>query len=210
MADNRQGDEAPMPAARFEQGDDFQALALLQDEAEDAAFVIAGRYEVLSTLGQGGMGAVYKARDTRLGRIVAIKTILPQLISQPQASRRVFAGPKHWRASTILTVYDSGNDDAQHFLVMQLGDRDLVHVLERHGGPLPLAPALHVALAVARALDYAHQRAWGDPPRQSDLHRTAHGGGAGALGAAGGSAAGVRAGAGHCRAAAVRRAVPER
>ncbi|MCX6024073.1 MAG: protein kinase [Chloroflexi bacterium] len=154
--------EAAKPEDRrrhFEQADDLQALAALQDEAEAPAFVIAGRYEVLSTLGQGGMGAVYKARDPRLDRTVAIKTILPHYLANPQASRRFFREAQalgRLNHPNILTVYDSGQDGGTHYLVMELGGRDLVRVLERQGGPLPLDEALHVGLALGRALEYAH------------------------------------------------------
>lgn len=83
-------DQQPAWEDRFQRADDLQELAALQEEAEGSTFTIAGRYEVLSTLGQGGMGMEYKVRDTRLDRVVAVKTILPQFLANPQASRRFF------------------------------------------------------------------------------------------------------------------------
>src|SRR5574341_2056988 len=53
-------------------------------------FTIGGRYEVTATLGEGGMGAVYEARDTLLGRNVAIKVMLPRYVANQQASQRFF------------------------------------------------------------------------------------------------------------------------
>lgn len=153
--------EPRRPNARFRRVDDIRELAALQEEedAAEAGFTIADRYLVLSTLGQGGMGTVYKTQDTRLDRIVAIKMIHPQLITYQQASNRFFREARalaRLNHPNILTLYDYGQANDQHFLVMEVGGRDLERVMESHEGPLPIDQVLELALGVARALDYAH------------------------------------------------------
>lgn len=159
--DNPQ-EQKPEWEARFERVDDLQELAALQEEAdspEASSFTIAGRYQVVATLGQGGMGAVYRAHDTTLDRTVAIKTILPQHLSGEQASRRFFREARalaRLNHPNILTLHDYGQDKGMHYLVMELGGRDLGRILQSQGGPLPLEQARHVGMSVCRALDYAH------------------------------------------------------
>src|SRR5439155_2790582 len=119
----------------------------------------AGRYEVLSVLGQGGMGAVYQVRDTRLDRVVALKTIRPEHLASPEASGRFFREAQalaRLNHPNILTLFESGQDGDTHFLVMELGGPDLEALLEFAAGPLPLEQVLEVGAGVARALEYAH------------------------------------------------------
>lgn len=126
---------------------------------EAPSSTIAGRYEIVALLGEGGMGAVYKARDNRLDRLVAIKTILPQHMSGQQASQRFFREAQamaRLNHPNILTLFDYGQDADTHYLVTELGGRDLGAILETEGAPLNLAKALKVARSVCRALDCAH------------------------------------------------------
>ena len=128
-------------------------------EAVDHPRLIAGRYQILRVLGQGGMGAVYQAYDTRLERIVALKTIRPEYLAHQQASQRFFREARalaRLNHPNILTLFDYGQDDDLHYLVMELGGPDLQHLLEQHGGPPALERSLHLALSVSRALEYAH------------------------------------------------------
>src|SRR5438105_2813119 len=105
------------------------------------------------------MGAVYEARDTRLGRMVAIKTVLPGYLARPEASDRFLREAQalaRLAHPNVLTLYDYGQEGDSHFLVMELGGRDLAGLLEAAGGALPPEPAQAVARGVARGLAYAH------------------------------------------------------
>jgi eukaryotic-like serine/threonine-protein kinase len=118
-----------------------------------------GPYEVLAPLGAGGMGEVYKARDTRLDRLVAIKVLSEQLAGDAQFRQRFAHEARAISALDhphICSLYDVGDDHDTAFLVMQyldgetLADR-LVH------GPLPVTDALTIAIQMASALDKAHR-----------------------------------------------------
>jgi Tol biopolymer transport system component len=117
-----------------------------------------GAFEILEPIGAGGMGAVYKARDVRLGRVVAIKVLLNALASQPDArarferEARAIAGLNH---PHICTIHDVGRADGIDFLVLELLDGEtLAERLTR--GPLPPKEAIQYAIDVADALDKAH------------------------------------------------------
>ena len=94
------------------------------DRLDEAfAATIAGRYEVVSTLGEGGMGAVYRAYDTRLDRPVAIKTIRPEHLASRQASQRFFREARalaRLNHPNVLTLYDYGQDSDLHYLIIEL------------------------------------------------------------------------------------------
>src|SRR5262250_1842789 len=116
-----------------------------------------GPYEILAPLGKGGMGEVYRARDTRLHRHVAVK-VLPQAF-QSEAARERFQ--REARAASALNhpnicaVYDVGEAAGHPFLVMELLEGETLR--ERIAGrPLDAATALSLAAQVADALDAAH------------------------------------------------------
>ena len=117
-----------------------------------------GRYEVIAAAGAGGMGEVYKAKDTRLDRIVAIK-ILPRHVAGDSALRqrfereaKILAGLSH---PHICSVFDVGHEEETVFLVMEyLTGETLARRLAR--GPLPLDEGLRYAIQIADALDKAH------------------------------------------------------
>jgi Tol biopolymer transport system component len=115
-----------------------------------------GPYDILSLLGAGGFGEVYKARDTRLDRTVAIK-ILPS--SDPELKVRFEREAKAIAALThphICTLYDVGHQDGTDYLVMEyLEGETLEQRLKK--GPLPIADALRVAIQIVDALSAAHR-----------------------------------------------------
>jgi eukaryotic-like serine/threonine-protein kinase len=118
-----------------------------------------GPYEVVAAIGAGGMGEVYRARDTRLGRDVAIK-VLPSHVSSDAGLRERFEREARTIAALnhphICTLHDVGHQDGIDFLVMEFLDGDsLAQRLAR--GPLPLDQALAIAIAVTDALDKAHR-----------------------------------------------------
>jgi hypothetical protein len=119
-----------------------------------------GAFEILAPLGAGGMGEVYRARDTRLDRTVAVKVLPSEILNA--AGRSVERFRQEARAiarishPNICTLHDLGEDQSSIFLVMEYVDgATLARRLE--DGPLPLALALRTAIQIADALDHAHR-----------------------------------------------------
>lgn len=118
-----------------------------------------GPYEILSPLGAGGMGEVYKARDTRLDRFVAIK-VLPEHIARREDLRQRFEREARSVASLnhphICVLHDIGNQDGTGYMVMEhLEGETLAARITR--GALPFDQALQLATQIADALDRAHR-----------------------------------------------------
>jgi len=118
-----------------------------------------GPYEILAPLGAGGMGEVYRARDTRLERIVAIKILPPHLSSDPvrkqrfEREARTISSLNH---PNICTLHDIGSQDGINYLVMECVEGEtLAKRLEK--GPLPLEQVVRIGAEVADALDRAHR-----------------------------------------------------
>ncbi len=124
------------------------------------AGVRLGPYEILGLIGAGSMGEVYKARDTRLARIVAIKILPSQISSNPVLSARFEREAKTIATLShphICTLHDVGEHDGSLFLVMEhLAGQTLADRL--HQGPLPLREALELAAQIADALAAAHDK----------------------------------------------------
>src|SRR5262245_55796931 len=121
-----------------------------------------GPFEILERLASGGMGEVYRARDTRLDRTVAIKVIAPDRITNPQArlrferEARAIAALNH---PHICHLNDIGQHDSVDFLVMEyVKGETLAARLARAGGPLPLGETLRHGVEIAGALAAAHQQ----------------------------------------------------
>src|SRR5262245_5355018 len=117
-----------------------------------------GPYQVLSPLGSGGMGAVYRARDTKLGREVAVK-VLPASIAADEERRRRFEREARSASAlnhpNIVTIHDFGTTDHTAYMVMELVDgRTLRDLLGRK--PLSLRELLRIACQVADGLARAH------------------------------------------------------
>ena len=120
--------------------------------------VLLGRYELTRLIGRGGMAEVWEARDTRLGRRVAVKTVNLAAAHDPTVGERLqreavaIASLRH---PDIVTVHDAGAEGDTAYLVMELIEgRDLAAVLR--DGPLPVPEALRVVERVAGALSAAH------------------------------------------------------
>ena len=118
-----------------------------------------GPYEVLGPLGAGGMGEVYRARDTRLGREVAIKVLPAVLASNPERLKR-FEREARSASSlnhpNIVTIHDIGSADSVSYIAMELVEgRTLRDLLVP--GPLPTMRLLTIATQVAQGLARAHE-----------------------------------------------------
>src|SRR5216683_687998 len=119
-----------------------------------------GPYEILSSIGAGGMGEVYRARDTRLDRVVAIK-VLPTHLADRSELRERFEREARTIASLnhphICTLFDIGQQDGVDYLVMEyLEGETLAQRLKK--GPLPLEQVLQFAIEISDALDKAHRK----------------------------------------------------
>jgi Tol biopolymer transport system component/tRNA A-37 threonylcarbamoyl transferase component Bud32 len=117
-----------------------------------------GHYEILEKLGQGGMGVVYKARDTQLDRFVALKILLPDKVANPERKLRFVQEAKAASAlnhPNIVTIHEIGSEDGADFIVMEfIAGRTLDRVIPRGG--LKLAELLNYAIPIADALARAH------------------------------------------------------
>ena len=118
-----------------------------------------GPYEIVSRVGAGGMGEVWKARDTRLERAVAIKVLPPDLTSDSAARQRFEREARAVAALShphICPLFDIGHQDGTDFLVMEYLDGEtLAARLAR--GKLPLGQALQYGIQIADALAAAHK-----------------------------------------------------
>jgi len=118
-----------------------------------------GPYEILSPLGAGGMGEVYRAKDTRLDRTVAVKVLPGHLTSHPELRQRLEREARAVSSLShphICTLFDVGHHEGIDYLVMEhLEGETLAERLKR--GPLPLAEVLRSAIEIADALDRAHR-----------------------------------------------------
>lgn len=124
-----------------------------------------GPYEIQSPLGAGGMGEVYRARDTRLDRTVAIKILATHLSASPELKQRM---EREARAISALNhphichLYDIGSQDGTDFLVMEFLEGETLADRLRKGA-MPLPEILKIGIAIADALSFAH--------RQGIVHR---------------------------------------
>jgi eukaryotic-like serine/threonine-protein kinase len=124
-----------------------------------------GPYEIVAPVGAGGMGEVYRARDTRLERSVAVKVLPRELSENAQLKARFQREAKTISQIShphICTLFDVGNESGIDFIVMELLEGETL-ADRMTKGPLPLAEALRVGVQIAEALDRAH--------RQQVVHR---------------------------------------
>ena len=122
--------------------------------------VVFGRYRLLSLIGEGGMGKVYKAHDTVIGRDVAIKVLPPDLGADP-AYRERFRREAHTVARLIephiIPIYDTGDVNGQLYLVMPIIEGTDIQGLLGSDGPMEPDRAVHIIEQLAAALDAAHR-----------------------------------------------------
>ncbi len=119
-----------------------------------------GTYEILGQLGSGGMGEVYRARDTKLDRDVALKVLPPHLARDPAALERFEREAKAIAALShpnILSIFDFGNDGGVAYAVTELLEGETMRA-RLSGGPLPQRKAVELAGGVAQGLAAAHEK----------------------------------------------------
>src|SRR5512139_414474 len=117
-----------------------------------------GHYEILEKLGAGGMGEVYKARDTRLNRPVAVKVLPADRVADPERKARFIQEAQAASAlnhPNIVVIYDINNEGGVDYLVMEhIDGKTLDAAIPRHG--LRLNEALKLAIPIADGLAKAH------------------------------------------------------
>jgi len=138
----------------------YQAELLLAGQAEGC--LVAGRYLIVEKLGAGGMGTVYKAQDTKLDRLVAIKVLAAHMVNDPgavarfQREAKALAKVSH---PAIVQAHDRGEDRGQQFLVMEYVEgTNLSQVVKERGCISPTLAADYIHQA-AQGLQHAHAKA---------------------------------------------------
>jgi serine/threonine protein kinase/tetratricopeptide (TPR) repeat protein len=137
----------PPPGAPYAQGEEL------------VGSLLAERYEILELLGQGGMGAVYKAHDIELERFVALKLIRPDLASNPEILRRFKQELILAREVThrnVIRIFDLGQAKGFKFITMEFVEGRDLRVILRGRGKLPPEEAVRIISQVCRALESAH------------------------------------------------------
>jgi serine/threonine-protein kinase len=130
-----------------------------ENETVDLAGHQVGRYRLLREIGGGGMGTVYEAEDTQLGRRVAVKLLPPEYSRDRRAKERFLREARAAAAvdhPNLCTVHDAGESEGRLYIVLSFYEGETLRDRIRRG-PLPLADAREVAIQVARGLARAHE-----------------------------------------------------
>jgi len=128
------------------------------DDLEVGA-VLARRYQILQMLGRGGMGAVYKARDIELDRIVALKLIRPELAKNPEMLRRFkqeLILARQVTHKNVIRIFDLGQSDGVKFITMDFVEGQDLRALLLERAKFPPEQAARIMLQICRALEAAH------------------------------------------------------
>jgi Protein kinase domain len=124
--------------------------------------VIGGRYRILRILGEGGMGAVYQARDQELERIIALKVIRPELAGNAsilQRFKQELILARHVTHKNVIRIYDMGEADGIKFITMEYVEGEDLRGLLRRQTKLAPSEAVEIIIQICRALDCAKRDA---------------------------------------------------
>jgi serine/threonine protein kinase/tetratricopeptide (TPR) repeat protein/TolB-like protein len=130
-----------------------------QNVVLQAGDVLGGRYEILALLGEGGMGAVYKAKDREVERVVALKLIRPEMASNPSILARFkqeLMTAHQVTHKNVIRIYDLSEADGVKFITMEFVEGSDLRQLYREKGKLPPEEAVDIIRQVCMALDAAH------------------------------------------------------
>jgi serine/threonine protein kinase len=151
--------------AREEQAGSFLETPALPNPATSSAWAVVGRqigpYRILSLLGAGGMGEVYRAHDSKLGRDVAIKTLPPEFARDPERLarfRREARALATFNHPSIAAIYGLEESNQVECLVLELVEGETLAERIKRTDLLPVHTALNYALQIAEALEAAHSK----------------------------------------------------
>src|SRR5918995_379484 len=116
-------------------------------------------YRIVEAIGAGGMGAVYKAYDSKLQRVVALKLLPPEYVSQQDRRRRFFQEARAASALShphILTIYEVGEDDGKPYIAMEFVEGETLRQKIRNNA-LQLKQILDIAIQICNGLERAHE-----------------------------------------------------
>src|ERR1700683_4740079 len=148
----------------FSSGSAVTALTIATDILGSLALmspgtILGGRYKLLKLIGEGGMGAVYKARDIEVDRLVALKVIRPQLASNPEVLQRFkqeLVVARQITHKNVVRIYDIGDADGVKFITMEYVDGEDLKSILRSAGKFPPWEAVSMMQQICRALDACH------------------------------------------------------
>ncbi|MBN1196214.1 MAG: protein kinase [Candidatus Aminicenantes bacterium] len=132
----------------------YKEMALVQEDSSQ-------RYRIIRKVGEGGMGTVYKAEDTVLQRIVALKVLNSSLIKDKRSLERFYTEARSTASlshSNIVTVYDVGQLGDDHFISMEFIEGENFMSLIRNNRQFSIPQVLYITIKVLKALDYSHRK----------------------------------------------------
>jgi tetratricopeptide (TPR) repeat protein/tRNA A-37 threonylcarbamoyl transferase component Bud32 len=148
-----------LPYARQPSPPPFSGGTISAFQGLQPGVLFGGRYEVLGVLGQGGMGAVYKARDRELDRLIALKVIRPELATDPAILLRFkqeLILSRNITHKNVVRIYDLGEAEGIRFISMEYVDGEDLRTLLKRAGKFTPKDAIPIVEQVCRALDCAH------------------------------------------------------
>ena len=123
--------------------------------------VLDGRYEIIEIIGTGGMAVVYKARDRKLNRLVAVKVLKPELRGDTELRRRFHAESEavaRLNHPNVINVFDVSTNDENEYFVMELIDGITLKQYMTQRGVLTIKETLHFTVQILRGLEHAHAK----------------------------------------------------